>query len=151
MFRISLRIIYIIYDRKGYSNLKVIKKFKANFFPLFNFPEGSLSRKFFIKVLSDFIEINFNILHKKIDLIDFYTFFYSLLINEDETKNPYFTPEIHRNYFENFLDCIESLFKYELSLPKGKVYDMSYVKLLHNLFNMFYLEVIIKSYFILAT
>jgi len=138
LFRRCLRIVYIIYDRQGYSNAKIIKLFKNKFFPLLIFPSDLVTQKFINKILFDFLDVNFTILNKKLDLIDYYNFYYSLLLNEDpETKEKYISDELIKNYFESFLSCNEKLFKYEMS-AKNQIYEVSYVKLLHNLFNTFY-------------
>jgi hypothetical protein len=99
-----------------------------------------LNKKLLEKVFLDFFDINFKILHKKVDLIDYYQFVYSLLINEDKNGCLYLPSNYHNEFTEVFLEGFEKLFKYEMSIPKSQVIETSYVKLLHNLFNMFYLD-----------
>jgi hypothetical protein len=135
-----LRIIYIIYDKNGYSNSKIIHFFKIKYFQLFKLPQNLLNKKLLEKVFLDFFDVNFKILHKKVDLIDYYQFVYSLLINEDHNGCAYLPPNYHIDFSEIFLEGFEKLFKYEMSIPKNQLIETSYVKLLHSLFNMFYLD-----------
>jgi hypothetical protein len=140
LFRRSLRILYILYDRSGNPNSKTITLFKNKFFPLFDFPEDSINKKFIEKTLWDFVEVNFSILKKKVDLIDYYSFFYNMIINEDPEKGgqKFLNDYVASLYFDNYLTCLEKLFKYEMGLSKGQTMEIAYVKLLHNLFNMLY-------------
>ena len=146
LFRICVRIIYIIYDKKGYSNFKLIKFFQFIFFEILKFEDSFLTKKQKEKILSDFIEVNFNILQKKIDLLDFYMFFYQLLINQNEKGIELISKQSHDEYYENLLESIDKLFVYEMGLStKNQINERSYIKLLHNLFNMFYSDVIVNN------
>ena len=142
LFRSSLRIIYCIYDKTGYSNRKIIAFFKAKFMDLLEFDDLTIPFKFKENVLKDFIEVNFKILQKKVDLLDYYNFFYSLTLNMDENSKKICNEMVYIQFYNSFLESIEKLFKYEISLQtKNHFYEMAYIKLLHNVFNMFYSDV----------
>ena len=141
LFRSSLRIIYSIYDKSGYSNSKIIKFFKTKFFKLLTIEDSAIPLSFKENILRDFIEVNFKILQKKADLLDYYNFFYSLMMNYDDSEN-ILKHDIYIQFYNPFLECIEEIFKYEIFLQsKNQFYEMAYLKLLHNVFNMFYSDV----------
>jgi hypothetical protein len=144
LFRSSMRIIYCIYDKNGYPNRKIISFFKAKFSALLEFDDNTLPFKFKENILKDFIEVNFKILQKRVDLLDYYNFFYSLMINTEENSQKIINEMVYVQFYDSFLECIEKIFKYEISLQsKNQFYEMAYIKLLHNVFNMFYTDVLL--------
>ena len=146
VFRICLRIVYIIYDKNVTNTSKIIKFFKTNFlFLVDTFNEIEASNEYKELILKDFVEVNFNILQKKSDLLEYYTFFYKLLINRDEGNMPLVkNSSLQKILCKTYLECIENLFKYEMTIISdlnGKQFiECSYMKLIHNLFNIIYYE-----------
>lgn len=138
IFRSSVKIVYSIYQKHNYSNTKIIKFFQKILFSVMKFSDETIKGKEIRKILADFVEVNIIIHKKKGDLSEFYDLFYSLILNLDEYKNNFLLPSFVDRYSENILSCIKDLFKYEISLGKDKVNDLSYTRLLNSLFDLFY-------------
>ena len=116
LYQISIRIMYIIYHRRNEKNSKIIKFFNLKTQPIFNM---ELSNEFKESIIQDFIDVNFYILKKKDSLIQFYQHFYSLIFTTKEYKQ-----------VELYTQCIENIFKYEMTFRENEVSHISFIRLL---------------------
>jgi hypothetical protein len=140
LFRSSVRIIYSIYNINKYSTTKLIKFFQKILFSVIKFTDESLKGKLIKKILKDFVDVNI-VIHKHTgDLSEFYSLFIYLTLNFDEFKNNFLLQSFVDRYSNDFINCIKELFKYEVSLGKDRQDDLSYNRLLNQLFSLFYSE-----------
>ena len=116
LYKISIRIMYIIYHRRNEKNSKIIKFFNLKTQPIFNM---ELSDEFKESIINDFIDVNFYILKKRDSLIQFYQHFYSLIFDTNENK-----------LIELYSQCIENIFKYEMTFRENEVSHISFIRLL---------------------
>ena len=114
LYQLSMRLMYIIYDKRKEKNSKLIKFFTEKFSPILEKP--SIPGEFVSEILNDFVEVNFTILSKTKDLDDFYRMFQSLL-------------EIDKNNAIKYIKCIEMLFKYEMDKTSSHIItEIPYIK-----------------------
>ena len=143
LFRISLRILYIIFHKQDYTDEHVIDLFSGWIEKFIALPLEDSLLDFKSKVIREFIDTNFWLLGRKRNLINYYLYFYNQIIllgasaTEDEKLGKVKSTKLI------FMECLEELIKYELSLPDPNLfYEMSYIKLLKSMFNVFLSEVI---------
>jgi hypothetical protein len=107
LYQLSMRLIYIIYDRRREKNSKVIKFFMEKFTPILTM--SKITDEFISELLNDFIEVNFSILSKSKDLEDFYKMFFIFLGNDNKKENSM-----------KYMKSIEKLFQYEMEKSNNK-------------------------------
>ena len=118
LFKLSMRLIYIIYDKRNEKNSKIIKFFNLKFTDLLS---KDIKEDFIQEILNDFVEVNFYILNKKNDLFEYYDYFYSqLLQGKDEAM---------------YMKCIEKIFNYEMTLREYQISDIAFIRTLLRDFN----------------
>ena len=113
LYQLSMRLMYIIYDKRKEKNSKLIKFFTEKFSPILEKPR--MSDEFVSEILSDFVEVNFTILAKSKDLDDFYFMFQTLL-------------EVDKSNAMKYIKCIEMLFKYEMEKTTHIITEIPYIK-----------------------
>lgn len=114
LYRLSMRLMYIIYDKRNEKNSKIIKFLQLKFMPLINI---GLRDDLVIEILNDFIEVNFYILNKRNDLFEYYQFFYSLILEGKKEENEII-----------YMKCIEKIFKYEMELRAYQISDIAFIR-----------------------
>ena len=123
LYQLSMRLIYIIYDRRREKNSKVIKFFMEKFTPILTI--SKITDEFISELLNDFIEVNFTILSKSKDLEDFYKMFFIFLGNDKKKENSM-----------KYMKSIEKLFQYEMEKSNNTITEIPYIKKLLKGFTM---------------
>ena len=115
IYRQSMRIMYIIYHKRNEKLSKILKFFDLKFKPILNIKE--LQKDFIIDTIDDFFDINFNILNQKSDLLQYYKYFYDLLLKSQSGLET----EIYNH-------SIEQIFKYEMNLHNDNNSNISFIR-----------------------
>ena len=115
IYRQSMRIMYIIYHKRNEKLSKILKFFDLKFKPILNIKE--LQKDFILDTIDDFFDINFNILNNNSDLLQYYKYFYDLLLNSQSGLET----EIYNH-------SIEEIFKYEMNLHINDNNNISFIR-----------------------
>ena len=115
IYRQSMRIMYIIYHRRNEKLSKILKFFDLKFEPILNIKE--LTQDFIIDTIDDFFDVNFNILNQNSDLLQYYRYFYDLLLKSQSGLET----EIYNH-------SIEEIFKYEMNLHTNDNNNISFIR-----------------------
>ena len=115
IYRQSMRIMYIIYHRRNEKLSKILKFFDLKFKPILNIKE--LTQDFIIDTIDDFFDVNFNILNQNSDLLQYYKYFYDLLLKSQSGLET----EIYNH-------SIEEIFKYEMKLHTNDNNNISFIR-----------------------
>ena len=130
MFRICFRIMYIIYNKNSTtSNSKIISFFNKYYSKVLILDDTYVSNELKQNLLYDFVEVNFFICKRKSNLIDFYVFFYNMIIKDfiilnTKENNTTSLKNVNKETFQNWiLDCISNLFVYEADSLSNRYND----------------------------
>ena len=116
IYRQSMRIMYIIYHKRNEKLTKILKFFDLKFKPILTMKE--LPKEFLIDTIDDFFDVNFNILNQNNDLLQYYKYFYDLLLNSQSG--------IETDIYNH---SIEEIFKYEMNLhPNDSNNNISFIR-----------------------
>ena len=116
IYRQSMRIMYIIYHKRNEKLAKILRFFDLKFKPILNMKE--LTKEFLIDTMDDFFDVNFNILNKNNDLLQYYKYFYDLLLKSQSG--------IETDIYNH---SIEEIFKYEMNLhPNDSNNNISFLR-----------------------
>ena len=110
-----MRIMYIIYHRRNEKLSKILKFFDLKFKPILNIKE--LTQDFIIDTIDDFFDVNFNILNQNSDLLQYYKYFYDLLLKSQSGLET----EIYNH-------SLEEIFKYEMNLHTNDNNNISFIR-----------------------
>ena len=115
LYRISMRIMYLLYNKRHEKNNKIINFFDKKFQPLFS---KDIPIEFIKLIIDDFIEINFYVLNRKENLLLYYNYFYNLLLdsNNNQIKNDLYT------------EAIEKILKYEMQFRENEISEISFIR-----------------------
>ena len=114
IYRQSMRIMYIIYHRRNEKLSKILKFFDLKFKPILNM---DLPKEFIIDTIDDFFDVNFNILNLNSDLLQYYKYFFDLLLKSQSGLET----EIYNH-------SIEEIFKYEMNLHTNDNNNISFIR-----------------------
>ena len=115
IYRQSMRIMYIIYHKRNEKLSKILKFFDLKFKPILSMNE--LQKDFIIDTIDDFFDVNFNILNQNSDLLQYYKYFYDLLLKSQSLLET----EIYNH-------SIEEIFKYEMNLHSNDNNNISFIR-----------------------